>query len=309
MTLVARRDPHFHPGAHDGLLSGGGAAAGPHVAGVVPSFARLVSVLQIVGSLLAVPLGVASGYSIYRANFSVETTCQGLRANIIGMLDKSVDASRLRMLVRRDVEAFEHTCGAVDPDATAAFNALLAADKTAAPVATAVARRAQARPGEVAHKVELRADAGARQQAVTTTAAAVEAAAVKRAASASDAVWLAAVRRALLAHVAEPAPPADADAATTAALTPAVVRPPAREAHSLGALPAPPPTIAAPMSAPALPPATAVAIAPVPQADADHPVPPASIPAMASVPKQAATRSRFGELVAQIPLVGWAFER
>ena len=43
--------------------------------------------MQIVASLLAVPLGLASGYSIYRANFSPETTCQTLRGNIIGMLD------------------------------------------------------------------------------------------------------------------------------------------------------------------------------------------------------------------------------
>ena len=85
-----------------------------------------VSTVQIVGSLLAVPLGLASGYSIYRANFSPETTCQALRTNIIGMLDKNVDATTRRMLVRRDIEAFEQNCGAVDPDAHAAFKTLLA---------------------------------------------------------------------------------------------------------------------------------------------------------------------------------------
>ena len=96
--------------------------------------------LQVVGSLLAIPVGLASGYSIYRANFSVETTCQSLRANIVSMIDKSVDAGTRRMLVRRDVETFEQTCGTVDPDATAAFKALLAADKPAAAGCAPVAR-------------------------------------------------------------------------------------------------------------------------------------------------------------------------
>ena len=52
----------------------------------------MVSSVQIVGSLLAVPLGLASGYSMYKANFAVDTTCQNLRANIVAMLDKNVDA-------------------------------------------------------------------------------------------------------------------------------------------------------------------------------------------------------------------------
>ena len=122
--LVARRDP-FHPGAHDAASSQGADVAGRGA----PRLARTVNMLQVVGSLLAIPVGLASGYSIYRANFSVETTCQSLRANIVAMIDKSVDAGTRRMLVRRDVESFEQTCGATDPDATAAFKALLAADK------------------------------------------------------------------------------------------------------------------------------------------------------------------------------------
>src|SRR5665811_148238 len=104
--LVARRDP-FHPGAHDASSSHGADVAG----GGAPRLARTVSMLQVVGSLLAIPVGLASGYSIYHANFSDETTCQGLRANIVSMIDKSVDAGTRRMLVSRDVERFEQTCG------------------------------------------------------------------------------------------------------------------------------------------------------------------------------------------------------
>src|ERR1039458_753314 len=143
--LVARRDP-FHPGAHDAATSQGADVSGRGA----PRLARTVSMLQVVGSLLAIPVGLASGYSIYRANFSVDTTCQGLRANIVSMIDKSVDAGTRRMLVRRDIETFEHTCGAIDPDATAAFKALLAADKAAAPVA----RRPDAPPNEIVCKAQ-----------------------------------------------------------------------------------------------------------------------------------------------------------
>ncbi len=130
--LVARRDP-FHPGAHDAPFAQDAAASG------TPRLARTVSMLQVVGSLLAIPVGLASAYSIYRANFSVETTCQSLRGDIISMIGKSVDAATRRMLVHRDVEKFEQNCGAIDPDATAAFKALLAADKPAVPASPAVA--------------------------------------------------------------------------------------------------------------------------------------------------------------------------
>ena len=60
--LVATRDP-VHPHAPD-------ASAHSH-----SRVGRWVSILQLAGSLLAIPVGLASGYSIYRANFSPETTC------------------------------------------------------------------------------------------------------------------------------------------------------------------------------------------------------------------------------------------
>ncbi len=113
--LVARRDPPLYSGAHEvPHISGHHAAHAPHAT-------RFMTALQMIGSVLAIPVGLASGYSIYHANFSPEARCQSLRANIISMLDKSADASTLRMLVRRDVVEFEGSCGAVDPDAVAAF--------------------------------------------------------------------------------------------------------------------------------------------------------------------------------------------
>ena len=157
--LVARRDPPFHVDAKD---------AAPLNPNVYPPprasrMARLVTAMQMIGSLLAVPVGIASAYSFYRANFAPETTCQNLRSGIIALLDKSVDAGTRRMLVRRDVEEFEKTCAAVDPDATAAFKSLLAAEKSAAPAAPPapstpkVQRTEAAPPKEPVRKPEPRA--------------------------------------------------------------------------------------------------------------------------------------------------------
>src|SRR6185503_18307322 len=78
-------------------------------------------------------------YSVYHSSFTVEARCETLRANIVGLLDKSADATTLRMLVKRDVTTFEDTCGAVDPDAVKAFKHLLAARTAPAPQVAPVA--------------------------------------------------------------------------------------------------------------------------------------------------------------------------
>ncbi|MGI8526868.1 MAG: hypothetical protein ACR2K5_11960 [Pseudolabrys sp.] len=92
---------------------------------------RLTGALQLLGSLIGIPLALASGYSIYKSNFSADASCQSLRASIISMLDKKADASTLRMLVHRDVVTFERECGAVDAEAVAAFKSLLTAERAA----------------------------------------------------------------------------------------------------------------------------------------------------------------------------------
>ncbi len=301
--LVANRDP-FHPGAHDvSSIQGRGAA---------PRFARATSILQIAGTLLAIPVGLGSAYSMYRANFSIEATCQSLRGNIVTMLDKSVDAGTRHMLVRRDVEAFERSCGAVDPDATAAFKALLASDKEAAPVVAAAVRPAELAPKPVERKDERKIESKTEPHPVAAvkppaanTASATIAEPVHQDAAASDAVWLAAVRHALVSHTADTTPPVVATAVTPA---PPAIHPLAREIGPPIESRAPGTAVAAPV--PALPPATSVAIAPAPQVDVGHPVPPESIPDAAPATKiEVPTRSRFGNLAAQIPLVGWAFGR
>ena len=154
--LVATRDPMPSPGAHDGHPR-------PHQPPLAPRGARFMTAMQIAGSVLAIPVGLGSAYSVYRANFSVDTTCQTLRTNIIAMLDKKLDPTTQRMLVRHDVETFEKTCGGVDPDAEAAFKALLAAGRGAPAHAAAVKHaeppvRIEPKAAKAEeHKLELRA--------------------------------------------------------------------------------------------------------------------------------------------------------
>ena len=294
--LTATRDP-FHPGAPD-------ASSPRHDSG--SRLTRTFTVLQVVGSLVAIPIGLVSAYSMYRTTFSVEASCQSLRANIVSMIDKSVDAGTQRMLVRRDVERFEQTCGAIDPDATAAFKALLAADKPAAPFAAPVARRPDAPPKELVRKVDSHPQVNAKLPAAASPPAAAEP--VRHDPAVSDAQWLDAVRQALVAHTAE-SPMVDSAKVPVA---PAAV-PAQRSVQQEAVLPPQAPAVAAPAPAispvaPALPPAASVETPAVPQADANHPVPPAAIPESAS-PTNAASQdehghSRVRKWIAKVPLLG-----
>jgi hypothetical protein len=343
--LVATRDP-FHPGSNDP------ASAPP--AGGGSRLARTMSTLQIIGTVMAIPAALGSAYSMYRTNFSADATCQSLRANIVQILDKGVDASARHMLVRRDVEAFEQRCGDVDPDAAAAFKTLLAVDKTRAPVVQPVVARTDAQPKPVERKIEPKVEpkvetkteaktepkvetkADPRQEAAKQPAAkpaAVAAAPVQRDPATSDAARLEAVRGALVNHApsaqpAAPTPPAPALAATPTepksepksepkvASAPPVLRPAVRETQPVtlesAKLPAAAPEA---VTAPALPPPTAIVNAPAPQAqtaqaDDAHPVPPGAIPEPPPTDiTPAENRSRIGALISHIPFVGGALSR
>ena len=285
--LVARRDPPFHGAARDTAPVNFEANPGSKP----PRVVRFVTVIQMVGSLLAVPVGIGSAYTFYRANFSPETTCQSLRSGIIAMLDKGVDASTRRILVRRDVESFEKTCAAVDPEATAAFKALLAAEKSP-PLAATPATKAQpsdAAPKEQVHKAEPRPQATPKQATTNAQVAATQNA--RRESAESDTQWLDAVRQALVTHQPDARPVENSKSRPT-------LQPSARPAQRDAEPSAPPPPVPPATAAASAPPATAtptpavaptlpppVAIAPVPvqrnaaqPQDPDHPVPPESIP-------------------------------
>jgi hypothetical protein len=243
---------------------------------------HVTGAIQLVGSLIGIPLALASAYSIYHTNFSPEAKCQSLRANIVAMLDRQADASTLRMLVHRDIVSFERDCGEVDADAVAAFKTLLAAErtpparhveprpKTETAIVTPPAKPVPTAKTEAAAKIEPAAkpDASKKAQAavpVVAPAAAkrepaaaqelkpVEASIARRGNDAVDADWVASVRETLRESAARP--------------------------QAVEAAPEQAPPIAAPMPAPIIVPAQASSAIPGPAAaKPDHPVPPASIP-------------------------------
>ena len=90
---------------------------------------RFTGSVQFLGSFVGIPLALLGGYATYSSNFSVEAKCQSLRTSIVSMLDKKADPSTLRLLMQRDVAAFQRDCGEVDPDAVAAFKNLLIAER------------------------------------------------------------------------------------------------------------------------------------------------------------------------------------
>jgi hypothetical protein len=241
-----------------------------------------------------------------------------LRANIVAMIDKQIDAATRRMLVRHDVETFEQTCGSFDPDAKAAFKGLLTAEPPkAAPVAVQGPVKAQATaklqpPAAVTvkekeprkaeahkaepHKAEAHAVAPAAEKPARQASrepVIKEREQARPAAEqdgASDARWLDAVRGALVNHETERrAPESTAKPLGTLRVNePAAPAP--REANALpvqtplaapAAVQAPPVGAVPAASAPALPPPTELSAGPAKPAqpaDPDHPVPPASIP-------------------------------
>ena len=304
--LVARRDPPFHAGDAAPADLRTYPDAPPH------RFIRFTTVMQLLGSLVGVPVGLASAYSLYHATFSVEASCQSLRAGIVAMLDKSVDATTRRMLVRRDVVTFEQNCGKVDPDATTAFKALLATEKTAAvtpaktPISVAAPALPKAQNGETLPKEPVR-KAEPRPQPAAKQPAAVAAEPVRRDPAASDAQWVDAVRQALLTHRAEPA---QIDRTKAPAMPASTLRPAPQELALPPSSPSLPASVAAPTgaipaSAPLAAPAAPAATMPVVQADADHPVPPAAIPDAANAAKpDEQGHSRVRRWIAKVPLLG-----
>lgn len=316
------RDAPPRSAAHEISLKHRDVRLPPHAGERGSHSARLVTVLQIAGSLLAIPVGLASGYSVYRANFSPEITCQSLRANIVGMLDKSLDPSALRTLVRRDVENFERSCGSVDPDASAAFKTLLSAERPAPRVIEMVQPEPKDATVEPQPNTSAKADAPVKAEPAPARVVAPARPPVASAAKtprrdavvqnpASDAAWLAGVRQALQpteAHVAAPVSTPSPAPATIAPAAPAIAQPPAGAPLPLNA----DAVAASPVEqqAPALPPVQV--IAPAPQAapqiapDVNHPVPPAPIPEAAQAQTRTASRGGF---LSHIPFIGRALDR
>ena len=281
--LVARRDPISDDGTQ-------------HRSQPQARLTRAVGLLQVTGTLLGIPVALVSAYSVYHSNFSTEAVCQGLRTNIVSVLDKSADASTVRALVRRDVAAFEQNCGAVDPDAVAAFKSLLTAKAAPPPAAKAAPPPVKNAASEPVHRPE-----PVKQPAAKPAVAESEPA--RHGAEVSDANWLAAVRGALVTHDPMPAPPAHTAVPVVPAPVPSEPAPSEARGAPINLAPSAPELASGP-AAPALPPAASVAAAPAPKADSSHPVPPGSIPEAAPASEataQAKPRSRWRALLTHVP--------
>jgi len=294
--------------------------ASPHT---VKHTSRIVTVLQALGSLVGIPVGLVSAYSIYHGNFTAEAQCQTLRANIVAMLDKNADPTTLRMLVGRDVVTFESQCAAVDPDAVKAFKSLLTAKSAPASAAPKQAAKEPPQKSEPAAKPAEPVKQVAAPPAPPVKPAQVKAAPVKTVPPVETAKpSAAAVRSKPAAEAVKPAPSVEAkagepdaaasDANWIASVRQALTHAPARQepasASAAVAVPAPPPaTLAAPpvsqprvvpeapprpATVPALPEPVSVAAPPAPPPSDDHPVPPGSIPEAQPMQQAAAPAER-----------------
>ena len=121
--LIATRDDRVRQEMHSAAPQFGPAEPARSLS------SRFTGSVQFLGSFVGIPLALLGGYATYTSNFSVEAKCQSLRTSIVSMLDKKADPSTLRLLMQRDVAAFQRDCGEVDPDAVAAFKNLLVAER------------------------------------------------------------------------------------------------------------------------------------------------------------------------------------
>ena len=86
---------------------------------------HLVKLLQMTGAALAIPAAAAGTFAAYQSYFSTEVTCQKLRNDIVGILERNVAPDTKRSLLKKDVTEFDRFCGEGDPDARAIFQAAM----------------------------------------------------------------------------------------------------------------------------------------------------------------------------------------
>ena len=86
---------------------------------------HLVRLLQIAGAALGIPAAAAGTFAAYQNYFSTDVTCQKLRNDIMGIMERNVDPNTKRSLLKKDVTEFDKLCGEVDPDARAIFQAAM----------------------------------------------------------------------------------------------------------------------------------------------------------------------------------------
>ncbi|HZD29988.1 MAG TPA: hypothetical protein VE251_15025, partial [Xanthobacteraceae bacterium] len=91
---------------------------------------HLVKLLQMTGAALAIPAAAAGTFAAYQSYFSTDVTCQKLRNDIMGILERNVAPDTKRSLLKKDVTEFDKLCGEGDPDARAIFQAAMSEHPT-----------------------------------------------------------------------------------------------------------------------------------------------------------------------------------
>ena len=76
---------------------------------------HLVRLLQIAGAALGIPAAAAGTFAAYQNYFSTDVTCQKLRNNIIGIMERNVPPETKRSLLKKEVTEFDKLCGERDP--------------------------------------------------------------------------------------------------------------------------------------------------------------------------------------------------
>jgi hypothetical protein len=102
--------------------------------------------LQITGAALGVPAAAVGTFAAYQNYFSTDVTCQKLRNDIIGIMERNVAPETKRSLRKKDVMEFDKLCGEGDPDARTIFQAAMAEHPAEAAHATTEAGVSPQRP-------------------------------------------------------------------------------------------------------------------------------------------------------------------
>src|SRR5262249_52784148 len=71
--------------------------------------------LQITGAMLGVPAAAAGTFAAYQSYFSTDVTCQKLRNDIIGIMERNVAPETKRSLLKKDVAECDKLCGGGAP--------------------------------------------------------------------------------------------------------------------------------------------------------------------------------------------------
>jgi hypothetical protein len=86
---------------------------------------HLVRLLQIAGAALGIPAAAAGTFAAYQNYFSTDVTCQKLRNDIIGIMERNVPPETKRSLLKKEVTEFDKLCGERDPEARVIFQAAM----------------------------------------------------------------------------------------------------------------------------------------------------------------------------------------